>query len=213
MKKKIILGTMIGLCFGGCVATSVIIANKPMTVSAMAEELPAEPTEPTEEPEITEEDLKTKVNDWLSQYVDQQLVSNIINWAIDTGLLGALFAVVVKYNKLKTKTVDDLIKEFENKLKKWFKEEFDKLSAEQIKKVIDGIENAENKMDCVMKAFVLMQDKTADGKIAMLDLIAKNTSNSEVVEIVEKEKDKVKEDQKVVQAIQDAVKDEYEPVE
>lgn len=206
MKKRLLLGTVIGL---GCICGVCNISQNTIKgVYASSEEPPVVETEPVEEEQFTEE-----VKNWLSQHMDAQMVANIINWCSQLGLMGALFGVYMKYKKHKTTTLEDVVKAFKTEVEKYIKECFDNLSKEQINKLISASHSVEGKMNEVMKAFVLAQDKTVEGKVAMLDLIAKNTTDVEVVQIVSKEKEEIVKKQEITEKIKEVVSGEYIPVE
>ena len=68
---------------------------------------------------------------------------------------------------------------------------FDNLDKETIKNVSTQVNEIIVKIDQLMKALALAQDKTAEGKIALLNLISENTTQADTKEVVTEVKETV----------------------
>ena len=150
-----------------------------LPVTVLADEPEAEVVE-EQETEPTLDDFKAEVQTWLEQYMEESLVVKIITWLVDAGVLSALFVVYLKYRKYKHTTIEDLTKQFGDKVGIWLKENFDKLSEEQIAKITKSVEDLEKSNETIMKVLVLMQDNTAKGKAALIEYLGSKTDSEEV---------------------------------
>ena len=172
-----------------------------------------EPTNTTEDEPLTEEGFTEKIREFFEQYLSADMVANIINWAIDSGLLIALFGVYLKYRKYKSLSSEEIAKKVDDRIKQELKESFGKLSEEQLQQLIDKVNSYEDVLNTLEKALILSQDKTAEGKKALLDLISEKTNSSEVKKEASNVKEKVVEEQKTIDEIQEKVKDNYIPMD
>lgn len=172
-----------------------------------------EPTNTTEDEPLTEEGFTEKIREFFEQYLSADMVANIINWAIDSGLLIALFGVYLKYRKYKSLSSEEIAKKVDDRIKQELKESFEKLSEEQLQQLIDKVNSYEDVLNTLEKALILSQDKTAEGKKALLDLISEKTNSSEVKKEASSVKEKVVEEQKTIDEIQEKVKDNYIPID
>jgi len=181
-----------------------------MPVVAFAEEV--EPPVVEEEKEPTIDDFKAEVQAWLEQYMEESMVVKIINWLADIGVLSALFVVYLKYRKYKHTTIEDLTKQFGDKVGVWLKENFDKLSEEQISQIKDSVAKLEESNETMMKVLVLMQDNTAKGKAALIEFLGSKTESQEVKEAVKDVNEKLEEQEKITKEIKDKVSGDYEEI-
>ena len=172
-----------------------------------------ETTNTTEDEPLTEEGFTERVKEFLEQYLSADMVANIINWAIDSGLLIALFGVYLRYRKYKSLSSEEIAKKVDDRIKQELKESFEKLSEEQLQQLIDKVNSYEDVLNTLEKALILSQDKTAEGKKALLDLISEKTNSSEVKKEASNVKEKVVEEQKTIDEIQEKVKDNYIPID
>ena len=172
-----------------------------------------ETTNTTEDEPLTEEGFTEKIREFFEQYLSADMVANIINWAIDSGLLIALFGVYLKYRKYKSLSSEEIAKKVDDRIKQELKESFEKLSEEQLQGLINKVNSYEDVLNTLEKALILSQDKTAEGKKALLDLISEKTNSSEVKKEASNVKDKVVEEQKTIDEIQEKVKDNYIPID
>ena len=172
-----------------------------------------ETTNTTEDEPLTEEGFTEKIREFFEQYLSADMVANIINWAIDSGLLIALFGVYLKYRKYKSLSSEEIAKKVDDRIKQELKESFEKLSEEQLQQLIDKVNSYEDVLNTLEKALILSQDKTAEGKKALLDLISDKTNSNEVKKEASNVKEKVVEEQKTIDEIQEKVKDNYIPID
>lgn len=181
------------------------------SVVASVEETPTEPTSEPTEP--TQEDFQAEVEKWLSNYLEKDLVTKIISWAVDAGVLGSLFAVYLKYRKYKNKTIGQLVDEVKESVTKQLEDDFKKLSAEQQTKLINGLETLKKSNELVIKALVLAQSKTTDSKLALLDLVSESNESTEVKEVVKEVREEVESNQAQKDKVNEAVKSDYNPID
>ena len=168
--------------------------------------------EVAEEQEPTIDDFKAEVQEWMSQYMEESMVVKIITWLIDGGVLSALFVVYLKYRKYKHTTVEDLTKQFSDKIGIWLKENFDKLSTEQIDKITKSVEDLEKSNETIMKVLVLMQDNTAKGKAALIEYLGSKTDSKEVKDAVLEVNEALEEQEQVKTKVNEKVEGEYEEI-
>lgn len=172
------------------------------------------PNETTSEPaEPTQEDFQAEIEKWLSNYLEKDLVTKIISWAVDTGVLGSLFVVYLKYRKYKNKTIGQLVDEIKESVTKQMEDDFKNLSAEQQAKLINGLETLKKSNELVIKALVLAQSKTTDSKLALLDLVSESNENTEVKEVVKEVRKEVEGNQAQKDKVNEAVKSDYNPID
>lgn len=167
----------------------------------------------SEEQETSFEEFKQQVTDWLSQYLEKDLVVQIISWAVDVGVLGGLFTVYLKYRKYKGKTIEQLVDEVKAKVTETMENDFKNLSKEQQEKLINGLETLKKSNELVIKALVLAQSKTTDSKLALLDLVSESNTNVEVKEAVEQVREEIQANEEQKQKVQEAVKEDYNPID
>lgn len=165
-----------------------------------------------EETEPTLDDFKAEVETWMAQYMEESMVAKIITWLADAGVLTALFAVYLKYRKYKHTTVEDMINQFKDKMGDWLKENFDKLSVEQIDKIKDAINCLEKSNETIMKVLVLMQDNTPKGKAALIEYLGSKTNNEEVKDAATKVNKVLEAQEKADAEVKNKVAGEYEEI-
>lgn len=166
-----------------------------------------------EEQEPKFDDFKAEVEAWLSQYLEKDLLTQIISWAVDAGVLGGLFTVYLKYRKYKNKTIGQLVEEIKANVTKQMEDDFKNLSKEQQEKLINGIETLKKSNELVIKALVLAQSKTTENKLALLDLVGEANTDVEVKQAVESVRQEVEANQETKEKVQEVVKDDYHPID
>lgn len=184
------------------------------SVVSSSEGTPSEtPSEPTSEAEPTIEDFQKEVENWLSNYLEKDMLTQIISWAVDAGVLGGLFAIYLKYRKYKSKTIGQLVDEIKENVTKQMQDDFKNLSEEQQAKLINGLETLKKSNELVIKALVLAQSKTTESKLALLDLVSESNENTEVKEVVKEVRKEVESNQAQKEKVQEAVKSDYNPID
>lgn len=196
--------------------TSSVVAEASSEEASQDNQEPSsEPSTPSDEQDQdpTFDEFKTEVEEWLAQYLEKDLLTQIISWAVDVGVLGGLFTVYLKYRKYKNKTIGQLVDEIKAKVTETMESDFKNLSKEQQEKLINGLETLKKSNELVIKALVLAQSKTTDSKLALLDLVSESNTSVEVKEAVEEVRKEVEANEEQKQKVQEAVKDEYNPID
>lgn len=197
-------------------STSVVAPSSSEEKSSSSEEQSSSSSSSVsseEEQEPTFDDFKAEVEAWLSQYLEKDLLTQIISWAVDAGVLGGLFAVYLKYRKYKNKTIGQLVEEIKANVTKQMEDDFKNLSQEQQQKLINGIETLKKSNELVIKALVLAQSKTTENKLALLDLVGEANTDVEVKQAVESVRQEVEANQETKEKVQEVVKDDYHPID
>lgn len=167
--------------------------------------------------EITEEEAKEEViqvvKDFLGQYFNSDLVGQIINWAIDAGLLTVIAGIYFKYRKYKAKSSEEIAKEVEKQIKDTLGNEFNKLSNEQIQNILTKIDKFDESLNVFEQALILAQDKTSEGKKALIEIITARSQNHDTLETGKKVEDKIINEQKQEEKVKEEVKKEYTPID
>lgn len=197
-------------------STSVVAPSSSEEQSSSSEEQSSSSSSSVsseEEQEPTFDDFKSEVEAWLSQYLEKDLLTQIISWAVDAGVLGGLFTVYLKYRKYKNKTIGQLVEEIKANVTKQMEDDFKNLSQEQQQKLINGIETLKKSNELVIKALVLAQSKTTENKLALLDLVGEANTDVEVKQAVESVRQEVEANQETKEKVQEVVKDDYHPID
>lgn len=195
-------------------STSVVAPSSSEEQSSSSEESSSSSSsqeQPSDEP--TFDDFKGEVEAWLSKYLEKDLLTQIISWAVDAGVLGGLFTVYLKYRKYKNKTIGQLVEEIKANVTKQMEDDFKNLSQEQQEKLINGIETLKKSNELVIKALVLAQSKTTENKLALLDLVGEANTDVEVKQAVESVRQEVEANQETKEKVQEVVKDDYHPID
>lgn len=195
-------------------STSVVAPSSSEEQSSSSEESSSSSSsqeQPSDEPSF--DDFKAEVEAWLSQYLEKDLLTQIISWAVDAGVLGGLFTVYLKYRKYKNKTIGQLVEEIKANVTKQMEDDFKNLSQEQQAKLINGIETLKKSNELVIKALVLAQSKTTENKLALLDLVGEANTDVEVKQAVESVRQEVEANQETKEKVQEVVKDDYHPID
>lgn len=195
-------------------STSVVTPSSSEEQSSSSEESSSSSSseeQPSDEP--TFDDFKGEVEAWLSKYLEKDLLTQIISWAVDAGVLGGLFTVYLKYRKYKNKTIGQLVEEIKANVTKQMEDDFKNLSQEQQEKLINGIETLKKSNELVIKALVLAQSKTTENKLALLDLVGEANTDVEVKQAVESVRQEVEANQETKEKVQEVVKDDYHPID
>lgn len=171
------------------------------------------PGEEIVEEEMTEEQFTEKVKEFLGQYLNENVVVEIISWAMNTGLIGVLFTLYIKSRKYKGKSAQEIQELVKQDIPSLVKECFNKMSVEHLQAIYNRMGELEHGMQIMMKALVLAQDKTAEGRIALLNLITEKTNNTEVTKVAEMVKQEIIEETKAEKLIIEKISGDYNPVD
>ena len=194
-------------------STSVVVPSSSEEQSEESSSSSSSASSSEEEQEPTFDDFKAEVEAWLSQYLEKDLLTQIISWAVDAGVLGGLFTIYLKYRKYKNKTIGQLVEEIKANVTKQMEDDFKNLSQEQQEKLINGIETLKKSNELVIKALVLAQSKTTENKLALLDLVGEANTDVEVKQAVESVRQEVEANQETKEKVQEVVKDDYHPID
>ena len=171
------------------------------------------PGEEIVEEEMTEEQFTEKIKEFLGQYLNENVVVEIISWAMNTGLIGVLFTLYIKSRKYKGKSAQEIQELVKQDIPSLVKECFNKMSVEHLQAIYNRMGELEHGMQIMMKALVLAQDKTAEGRIALLNLITEKTNNTEVTKVAEMVKQEIIEETKAEKLIIEKISGDYNPVD
>lgn len=158
------------------------------------------------EEEITIDEFKAGVEEYLSQYLEESWVVKIVTWLIDAGVLSALFVIYLKYSKYKHTTIEQLFNKFKEEAGKWLENAKDDLEDSKLQEVKNALNDIIITNENIMKALVLMQDKSSEGKIALIDFLGTKTKEEKILKEV---KHTIEEEQNEKEKINDLVKDDY----
>ena len=158
------------------------------------------------EEEITIDEFKAGVEEYLSQYLEESWVVKIVTWLVDAGVLSALFVIYLKYSKYKHTTIEQLFNKFKEEAGKWLENAKDDLEDSKLQEVKNALNDIIITNENIMKALVLMQDKSSDGKLALIDFLGSKTKEEKVLKEV---KHTIEEEQNEKEKINDLVKDDY----
>lgn len=177
------------------------------------EEEPVSEEPTTEETdEMTEEEFKLAIEDYLSQYIERDTVQKIIGWLTDAGVLASLFVVYLKYRKYKKNTVEEVIGAVKKEIGDYLTKNFEKLSQDEIDKVKQAIKSLESSNEVIMKVLVLMQDNTAKGKTALIDYLGSKTESDEVKQATEDVKETLEQQEEIREEAFEKVEKDYQEI-
>lgn len=169
-------------------------------VSEVSEAEITETTEPTEE-ELTEEEIEGVLQDLIEKYANKETANLVVQWALNSGILSAFAIFLVKYRKVKNKTLGDIEELAKEKLEKAFNELFEG----DFKEIFKFIGENKALNEKLLQAFVLSQDKSPEGKIALTQLLSESAS-----QVVKESAERIIEDVKKDEAKKDELKAELQ---
>lgn len=196
----------------------VVNADNTLTPD-VTEEIPETDTDITIEAEVDEEKLTEQVtqiiSDFLGNYLQESFVAQIISWLIDVGAMGALVAIFLKYRKYKHTTVEDITKLASQTIREQLGSSFkdmDGNTAKLIGEMFVAIGTLSAKMDNLIQAFALSQDKSAEGKIAMLQIVQGTTEDKNLNDKIEEMKTEITTTEEAIQEVEEKVQGEYKDI-
>lgn len=146
--------------------------------------------------EEVEETITQKIKEYAEKYLNAEMVANVINWAINSGLIVALATIYLRYRKYKSMSSKEICEEVKKEVLIALGDEFKKLSEDQQAGILKAIDELCKEMENMKKALVISNDKSYEGKLAMLKLMEETTKESETKEQIKKVETQVKEEQK-----------------
>ena len=163
--------------------------------------------------EEIEKTITEKIKSYAEKYLNAEMVANVINWAINSGLIVALATIYLKYRKYKSMSSKEICEEVKKEVLIALGDEFKKLSEEQQAGILKAIDELCKEMENMKKALVISNDKTYEGKLAMLKLMEETTKETETKEQIKKVETQVKEEQKKDEQVKETVKKDYVPID
>lgn len=196
----------------------VVNADNTLTPN-VTEEVPETDTDITIEAEVDEEKLTEQVtqiiSDFLGNYLQESFVAQIISWLIDVGAVGAAVAIFFKYRKYKHTTIEDITKLAGQTIREQLGSNFkdmDGNTAKLIGEMFVAIGTLAAKMDNLIQAFALSQDKSAEGKIAMLQIVQGTTEDKNLNDKIEEMKTEITTTEEAIQEVEEKVQGEYKDI-
>ena len=196
----------------------VVNADNTLTPN-VTEEVPETDTDITIEAEVDEEKLTEQVtqiiSDFLGDYLQESFVAQIISWLIDVGAVGAAVAIFFKYRKYKHTTIEDITKLAGQTIREQLGSNFkdmDGNTAKLIGEMFVAIGTLSAKMDNLIQAFALSQDKSAEGKIAMLQIVQGTTEDKNLNDKIEEMKTEITTTEEAIQEVEEKVQGEYKDI-
>jgi hypothetical protein len=167
-----------------------------------------------DEEKLTEQVTKI-IEDFLGNYLQENQVAQIISWLVETGVLGALVVIFLKYRKFRHTTIGDIEKLVNEKIKESLGENFKGIDANVNKMILDigeeiSILREQNKV--LIQAIALSQDTSSEGRIAMLKLAQGITEDKRVIEKIEEIKDEIVAQDEAVKVVEEKVQGEYKDI-
>ena len=215
MLKKLVLS---GLILFAPLNEGETTTEPPTTETGGETTTPSTPSEgenenktPTQEE--VEETITQKIKEYAEKYLNAEMVANVINWAINSGLIVALATIYLKYRKYKSMSSKEICEEVKKEVLIALGDEFKKLSEEQQQGILKAIDELCKEMENMKKALVISNDKTYEGKLAMLKLMEETTKETETKEQIKKVETQVKEEQKKDEQVKETVKKDYVPID
>ena len=163
--------------------------------------------------EEVEETITQKIKEYAEKYLNAEMVANVINWAINSGLIVALATIYLRYRKYKSMSSKEICEEVKKEVLIALGDEFKKLSEEQQAGILKAIDELCKEMENMKKALVISNDKSYEGKLAMLKLMEETTKESDTKEQIKKVETQVKEEQKKDEQVKETVKKDYVPID
>ena len=161
------------------------------------------------ETETSFEDIKGEIDAYIEDNVHNEQVKSLISLGLNGVEAVALVIIYILYRKGKSNNAENNKKDIKSILKDFTSDEFKEYGKEMIQPLHDAIDKLEKSTDTIMKVLVLMQDQTANGKIALIDFLGSKTDNEEVKKSVQLVKEAVEEVKAMQEKVNDEVKGEY----
>ena len=161
------------------------------------------------ETETSFEDIKGEIDAYIEDNVHNEQVKSLISLGLNGVEAVALVIIYILYRKGKSNNAENNKKDIKSILKDFTSDEFKEYGKEMIQPLHDAIDKLEKSTDTIMKVLVLMQDQTANGKIALIDFLGSKTDNEEVKKSVQLVKETVEEVKAMQEKVNDEVKGEY----
>lgn len=227
MKKLIALFTLLSFIIVAPVVakaddvvttTTPITTTAPATTTAPVTTTAPETTQPVvttaapvEDEEIDYKEAQQVVTDiatkYLGEYLDKQLIADIVALAFGVISLFALIGTYIKYKRVHKDTNDVVAQSIEKEIKKQIKD-LDGL----VKPLVEQNEELKKGYETIMKVLVLMQDASPKGKVALIDYLGSKTDNKEIKDATEQVNEEIKKQEETKKEVTEKVNGEYENI-
>lgn len=190
----------------------VVITTTEEEAVTTTEEQPAE----VEKAEVESRDIQQIVTElaenYLGQYLDKQLIADII--AVAFGVIGyvALIWTNIKYGKYRKDTTEATSGTIKKELQENLVKAFTQLAQEQIKPLIEQNKELKEGYETIMKVLVLMQDASTKGKVALIDYLGSKTKSEEIKQTSDKVVEELKQNEETKAEINSKVSGSYEEI-
>ena len=184
--------------------TAPVTTNAPATTEAPATD---DEVDYKEAQEVVTE-IATK---YLGEYLDKQLIADIVALVFGAISLGILAGTYIKYKKGNKDTNDVVEQAIERELKEKIID-FTNQSNKLIQPLIEQNEELKKGYETIMKVLVLMQDASPKGKVALIDYLGGKTNNQEVKETAEQVQAEIEKQEETKKEVTEKVNGEYENI-
>ena len=82
-----------------------------------------------------------------------------------------------------------------------------------MRKILTKIDKFDESLNVFEQALILAQDKTSEGKKALIEIITARSQNQDTLETGKKVEDKIVNEQKQEEKVKEEVKKEYTPID
>lgn len=177
-----------------------------------------EQPETAETQEISEQEKKeiqeyiVEIADkYLGEYVDKQTLSMIVSLVLTALGYATALGISIAYNKYKKGGVAQFMKALTENDGKHLKVIVSAFET-KLEQLVEDNKKLKESFDFMAKAFILSQDKSAEGKIAMLEYFGKNTENKEVQEKANELKLELEKEAEIKQEVNEKVEGDYQEI-
>lgn len=180
----------------------------------------SEYVEPESVPEDYDEDnIKEEVskiaNKVFGKYLDEDKIAMIVTLVCYVIEIIMMLFIWIKYRKFKHTSFDDFSKILNVNMAKSLKDNFGDLGTDIgsiVANLAQEMKKIEEQQNALLQAFALSQDKSAEGKLAMLRLIQGKTEDEVFEEQIEEIKQEIIETEAAVEEKKEPIQGEYKEI-
>lgn len=148
---------------------------------------------------------------YLGEYLDKQMIADIVALVFGLISLGILVGTYIKYKKGNKDTNDVVAQSIERELKERINAFVDQ-TITLIEPLIEQNKELKEGYETIMKVLVLMQDASPKGKIALIDYLGRKTDNKDVKEASEQVQAEIEKQEEIKKEVTDKVSGDYEKI-
>ena len=226
MKKLLAIFTILSFLFITPIIVSAeddpVVTTAPITTTApetttepVTTNAPATTEAPATDDEIDYKEAQEVVTEiatkYLGEYLDKQLIADIVALVFGAISLGALLVTYVRYKRSNKDTNDVVTQSIERELKNKLNEFFTQTN-NLVQPLVDQNEELKKGYETIMKVLVLMQDASPKGKVALIDYLGGKTDNKEVKETAEQVQAEIEKQEETKKEVTEKVNGEYENI-